>query len=69
MPVYVQCPYCEHPRIVAAPRRGKAVYCRQCGMPYQTSILENKVRPLALATVGESVRRQAAGGKVYVIDI
>ena len=31
MPVYFECPHCDHPQIVPAHRRGRALFCRQCG--------------------------------------
>jgi rubredoxin len=68
VPVYVQCPHCDHPQVIAAHRRGKAVFCRQCGWVYQTSKQAGTVRPLAISTISELRERQSAGGKVYVID-
>lgn len=68
MPVYVHCPYCDHPQIVTAKRRGKALFCKQCGWVYQTSRHSSTVQPLAICSISELRDRRSGGGKVYVID-
>ncbi len=69
MPVYVNCPHCDHPQIVPARRRGRALFCRQCGWAYQTSRQAATVRPLSLSTMGELDRRRSGGGRVFVIEL
>ncbi|HSW46207.1 MAG TPA: hypothetical protein VLM89_11625 [Phycisphaerae bacterium] len=68
MPVYVNCPHCDHPQVIASHRRGKALFCRQCGWVYQTSKDVMAVRPLAISTISELQERRAGGGKVFVIE-
>ena len=67
MPVYINCPHCDHPQVIAAHRRGKAIFCRQCGWVYQTSKQASTVRPLAISTISE-LQQRTGGGKVFLID-
>jgi len=71
MPVYIHCPHCEHPHVISAHRRGKALFCKQCGWVYQTSKTADWVRPLPVSSINELRDRRAAagGGKVYVIEV
>ena len=70
MPTYLNCPHCEHPQILPGRRRGKAVFCRQCGWAYQTSVVTGSVRPLHISTMGE-LRSSGLGRKsenLFVIE-
>lgn len=53
MPVYLQCPHCEHPIVVPSHRRGKTLFCRQCGGAYRTSTRVAEARPLPISSVAE----------------
>lgn len=68
MPIYIHCPHCEHPQIVAPRRRGKAQFCRQCGSAYKTSTAGDEIRPLWVSSIDELRPRTRAAGAVYVIE-
>lgn len=69
MPVYLHCPHCEHPQIVSPRRRGRTLFCRQCGRAYLTSKDETAVWPLSISSISELVTRQKANrDRVFVLD-
>ncbi len=69
MPVYLHCPHCEHPQVISATRRGKALLCKQCGRAYKTSQHFNFAQPLAASSLGELRGIGRRGGQsVVVID-
>ena len=68
MPVYLQCPHCEHPQVVPARRRGKTLFCRQCGRAYQTSTKAAGARPLPISSFGELRKRMKASQPVCVLE-
>jgi len=43
MPIYLTCPHCSHPAVVAGPERGRVRLCRQCGQPYY--VPDERYRP------------------------
>lgn len=61
MPVYVNCPHCDHPQVVRAGRRGKVLFCRQCGWVYKTFKRLDTVRSLPICSMSELVNHQLAG--------
>ncbi len=69
MPVYINCPHCDHPQVVVAQRRGRAVFCRQFGWVYQTSKQAATARPLAISTMSELDQRRSGGGRIFVIEV
>ena len=69
MPVYLHCPHCEHPQIVPALRRGKTVFCRQCGKAYRTSARANLVQALSISSIGELANRVKKHQKVYALEV
>jgi len=68
VPVYLHCPHCEHPQVVSPARRGKTLFCKQCGRAYRTSRTNSDVHPLNVASYGELHRRMNPAGAVYVLD-
>ncbi len=68
MPVYLQCPHCKHPQIVAPRRRGRTLFCRQCGRAYLTSKRTSDVLPLDVNSYGDLQRRRNPSGVVYLIS-
>jgi len=69
MPVYVNCPHCDHPQVVPVHRRGKTRHCRQCGHAYQTLKTENEVRPMPGHTMRASNSNGPIRKKVYCLDV
>ena len=73
MPVYMNCPHCDHPQIVPVNRRGRMRFCRQCGRAYVTSKFADEVRPVPVASIAEmravsSAGRARATRRIYVLD-
>ncbi len=66
MPVYLNCPHCEHPQIVPQHRRGRVVVCRQCAQAYVTSREEQ--HPELIGAAGAGSNRQTRKEGVYVLD-
>jgi transcription elongation factor Elf1 len=69
VPFYLNCPHCQHPQIVPALRRGKAVFCRQCGKAYRTSARTNVVQALPISSISELAGRSNKTKKVYTLEV
>ena len=65
MPVYLLCPHCEHPQVVAPHRRGKTQVCRQCGKTYQLTRFQDDILVTRRTMSGAGSRNAEP---VYVID-
>ena len=68
MPVYLLCPHCEHPQVVAPSRRGKTVMCRQCGRPYRTAKSVSLVEPIMAATVEDLREIRSQSHSAQLLD-
>ena len=69
MPVYVQCPHCEHPRVVSPGDRGKTTFCRQCGRAFRPSKTAAVAEPLPYVSIGELRRKpRPTRQPVYLLD-
>ena len=42
MPLYLTCPHCDHPMLLACKWRGRSRLCRQCGSAYLVAPRENR---------------------------
>lgn len=67
VPVYLECPHCDHPQVVPARRRGRALFCRQCGGAYKTSKKVDRVHPLPVSSIGELHSLKNPGRAVYIL--
>ncbi len=68
VPVYLLCPHCEHPQVVAPHRRGKTVLCRQCGRPYRTAKSVNLVQPLMAADIEDLREIRLSSHTAQMVD-
>ena len=60
VPVYLNCPHCEHPQVVPTRQRGRTLFCRQCGRAYRTSEGADGVQGLPISSMGELDQRLRA---------
>ncbi|UCD29068.1 MAG: hypothetical protein JSV03_00870 [Planctomycetota bacterium] len=68
MPVYLHCPHCDHPQVVPTYRRGKTIFCRQCGKAYRTSKNFNFVKAVSASSISELQTRSKAAKNVYLLE-
>ena len=71
VPLYIQCPHCEHPRVITANRRGKALYCRQCGEAYKTFQSVDVVRPVRPSFLFDSRSNgsEVSNGNAVLVEV
>ncbi len=67
MPVYVNCPHCEHPQVVPAARRGRVRFCRQCGRPYRASLTSDTAEPIHAESLADLQGRLGGRPRVYIL--
>lgn len=69
MPVYLHCPHCEHPQVVAPHRRGKTVTCRQCGGSYRTAQSVNLVQAVSDREIDDLREARRAPRTFHLVEV
>lgn len=53
MPLYLTCPHCDHPMLLAPKWRGRSRLCRQCGWAYLVAAHEDRALSIPARSIAQ----------------